>query len=363
MEDHNALSIFPKTRLKPYDGMSVTADVWAQSHDEHRRARQAHDLFLHGSGIICGLEVTANDPPDSYVFVSPGAAIDPAGNVIVIEERVAYDFGDTVEGPLYLMLGYGEREAGGVENEVKQMHSEFMIAARPSLPRRPAVELARVFLPGLGAATSNARNPAHPAAGELDLRFRTCLAAAPRRPAQVGLIRLGKADTGALAGWDFLSAESARSGYPLVIDAVPTVDERLTQYDFVYASASGAFKLTAAESKALQSFRESGKTLFAEALTPEAADSFAAAFASLGITLGPLPESVLQHPFLFGAPPPGGVAGGQVQAGRQVIFSTFAYSQAWQGRFAAANPGRAEIRAAHEFGVNLLAFILNRPTD
>ncbi len=363
MEDHSALNIFPKTRLKPYDGMAVTAEVWTQSHAEHRLARQAHDLLLHGSGIIWGLTVTANDPPDQYVFISPGAAIDPAGNIIVVDERVAYDFGTTVEGPLFLMLGYGEREAGGVESEVKLVHSEFVIAARSSLPRRPAVELARVFLPRLGHAISNAQRQAHPNPGELDLRFRIHLAGAPRRAIRVGLARMGENETHALPGWDFLADESARNGYPMVVDDALVVDDRLKQYDLVYASAAGAFKLSAAEIKALQAFFESGKTLFAEALDPAAAESFAGVFASLGITLGALPDSVLQRPFLFGAPPPGGVAGGQVQAGKQVIFSTFAYSRAWQGRFASDRPARADIRAAHEFGVNLLAYILAPSTD
>lgn len=361
MEDNSALNIFPKTRLKPYDGMSVTAEVWAQAHDEHRRARQAHDLFLHGSGVIWGLEVTANDPPDQYVFISPGAAIDPAGNVIVVSEPVAYDFGATVEGLLYLLLGYGERESGGVENEIKQVHGEFVIAARSSLPRRPAVELARVFLGKVGQPVARAKVPAHPAVGELDLRFRAQVAPQARRPAHVGLSYFGRNPASALAGWDFLATECARAGYPLIVDDAVALSE-IEKYDFVYVSGRGAFTLNAGQQQALKAFFESGRTLFAEALDSAADSAFRELFLALRRDLKPLAADarMLQRPFLFAAPPPGGLEGGQVQAGDQLIYSTIAYSQAWGGKFSSPDPARADIRAAHEWGVNLVAYILGQ---
>lgn len=363
MEDNSALNIFPKTHLKPYDGMSVTAEAWAQAHDEHRRARQAHDLFLHGSGIVWGLEVTANDPPDQYVFISPGVAIDPAGNVIVVNEPVAYDFGTTGEGLLYLLLGYGERESGGVESEIKQVHHEFVIAARSSLPKRPAVELARVFLGKVGQPVARAKVPAHPMVGELDLRFRAQVAPRVRRPAYVGLAYFGRNPISALAGWDFLAAECARAGYPLIVDDSIALTE-MAKYDFVYASGRGAFSLSAAQQQALKAYFESGHTLFAEALDSAADSAFRDLFSALGCALKPLEADarLLQHPFLFAAPPPGGLEGGLVQTSGQVIYSTFAYSQAWGGKFSNPNPSRADIRAAHEWGVNLVAHILGQPS-
>jgi len=100
MKDNNSAHKFPKVKIKPFDGMSITADVWSQAHEEHRHARRAHTQFTHGSGIVHGLEVVANDPPNRYVFISPGVAVDTAGNVIELIEPVAYDFGDSTEGPL-----------------------------------------------------------------------------------------------------------------------------------------------------------------------------------------------------------------------------------------------------------------------
>ena len=90
MNDNNALTIFPRKRIKAYDGMTVTADIWAQAHDEHRNARRAHDVIFHQPGIVSGLTVQANDPPDQYVFISPGVGVDPSGNIIVLTESVAY---------------------------------------------------------------------------------------------------------------------------------------------------------------------------------------------------------------------------------------------------------------------------------
>ena len=72
MKDNNnqLIDSFPSTHIKPYDGMAITADVWGEAHAEHRQARRAHDLVFHGPGIITGLEVEANDPPDNFVFIS-----------------------------------------------------------------------------------------------------------------------------------------------------------------------------------------------------------------------------------------------------------------------------------------------------
>ena len=150
MKDNN----FPKKQIKPYDGMSITAAVCAEAHEEHRQTERAHNLFLHGNGIITGLEVVANDPPDKHVFISPGIAIDSGGNVIELTEPVAYDFGNTTEGTLYLLLGHGEREVGGVQKESRYLQNEFVIAARSTLPKRASVELGRITISDIDESNS-----------------------------------------------------------------------------------------------------------------------------------------------------------------------------------------------------------------
>jgi len=355
MDDHTVLTLFPKTHVKAFDGMSVTAEVWSQAHGEHRQALRAHDLVLHGSGIICGLEVTANDPPNQYVYISPGAAINPAGNLIVLTEIVAYDFGPKVEGSLYLVLGHGERESGGAEAEVKYTHDEFVIAARPSLPKRPVVELARVNLSEGGKPIHNAREASHPHSGELDLRFRVQLESRAIRPVQVGVISLGKELTEVLSGWDHLSRECLRSNfYKLIVDTGLSLASDLSHFDLICLSANGAFNPEAVAVKALQAYLSTGKPVLIEALDPAAESAFSLLFEKLGLGLQPLPtdDHLLNTPYLFATPP-----GGQTWRDKQVIYVTGGFSPAWSGKNALA---RAEIRSAHEWGLNLLHACLNR---
>jgi hypothetical protein len=355
MEDNTPITIFPKTRVKPFDGMSVTADAWMQAHNEHRQALQAHDLFFHGSGIVCGLEVTANDPPDQYAFISPGVAVDPVGNVIVLTETVAYDFSASAEGLLFLVLGHGERESGGVETEVKYTHDEFVIAARPSMPKRPVVELARVMLAEAGKPIQSASDAAHPRTGELDLRFRTQLEPRVIRPVQVGVCSLGKDIPEAFSGWDYLGRECQRSSFcKLVVDTGISLAADLSRFDVVCLSASGTFKPEDAAVKSLRAYLKAGKPLLVEALDLPAESAFGVLFEKLERKLQPLPayDALLTSPYLFNTPP-----GGQVLRDKLVIYATGGFSPAWSGKNAAS---RAEIRSAHEWGINLLNACLNR---
>lgn len=364
MKDTSALSIAPKTRIKPYDGMSVSAAVWAQAHDEHRLARQSHDLLFHGSGILAGLEVVANDPPGQIVFVSPGAAVDPAGNLIILSEPVAYDLGTASEGPLYLMLGHGEREVGGVEAEVKYIQNEFVLAARPSLPKRPAVELARLVISAKEKVVKNAANSTRPVEGELDLRFRNFIGPQPTSLGRVAVCNLGKDGytVEVETGWDLLSLECARnSAYRLVVDSGIPLSEGLLSYDLVYLFANNAFKVDDKKVAAVRAYLDTGRCLILEALSPVAEDSFKVLLSGLAVS-PKAPErghALFTAPFLFGTPPRG-FHGNTVLMTENLIYSSAGYSLAWSGKFEAGSPTRADIRDAHEWGVNMLQYCLQR---
>jgi len=360
MKDTSVLSIYPKTRIKPYDGMSVSAAVWAQAHEEHRQASQSHDLLFHGSGIITGLEVVANDPPDKFVFISPGAAVDPAGNVIILSEPVAYDFGSNTEGTLYLLLGHGEREVGGVDSDIKYTQNEFVVAARSSLPKRPSVELARVTLPKSFTSVNNAANPAHPGQGQLDLRYRNKVGPREQKLLRVGLCNLSNEIADVEKGWDALSREITRAtDYRLIVDPGVTLSAELLSYDLVYLFSNAAFDLDDKKTGVLLGYLDNGKAIVAEAFSVGGHESFMALFASLKINPQPLKadDPILAEPFLFSTAPRG-YLGSEVYRFGKTVYSTAGYGSAWNGKFQDGNSPRADIRSSHEWGINMIHFLM-----
>ena len=362
MSEPEDLKIFPSNQIKPYDGMSVTADVWKLAHAEHRQGRRAHDLFLHGSGIITGLEVIANDPPNQFVFISPGAAVDPAGNIIVLPEPVAYDFGKPAEGTLYLVLGHGEREVGGVEKEIITIQDEFVIAARPNLPKRPVVELARVTIAKSGAALKDAAHADHPRGGELDLRYRRNIGPLAKQRVRVALSNLGTEVPSVTGGWDHLKRECARSlPYELIIDTQVPVTNELAAYGLIYLSGKGTFKADGDQVKSLRAALEKGCMLVVEALDEAAERSFQSILEKLELKVSDVeaPHALLAEPYLFNSAPQGAL-GKTVRSGTQVIFSSAGYSLSWNGESSSGPASRAEIRSAHEWGLNLLHYCIQR---
>ena len=356
MKDSNALDLFPKMRVKPFDGMSVTAEVWAKAHEEHRNALGAHNLVTHGSGILIGLEVVANDPPDQFVFISPGAAVDPAGNVIVVPEPVAYDFGGASEGELFLVLGQGEREIGGVGNEVKYIQNEFVIAARSSLPKRPTVELARIVLSKAGASVKNAETPLHPGFDMLDLRFRQQIKTFMLQPVSVFVKVLGKDMPEIISAWDHLGNACQRElPYKLIVNTDNAFPKNLDDYELVYLAGKGKFKSTDVMLKSLNGYFDQGRILIIEALDADAQESCQELLDKLTLLPADADKKALlfTEPFLF-AEPPAGFSGNHVQVWKQVVYSTGAYGLAWAGLAGTGISSRSYIRSAQEWGVNLI---------
>lgn len=358
---NSGLGNFPKKRVKPYDGMSVTADIWSQVHGEHRQTDLAHNASFHGSGIVNGLEVVANDPPDQYVFISPGIAVDSEGNTIVVTEPIAYDFGDASEGTLFLLLGHGEREVSGVQKEIRYIQNEFVIAARSTMPKRPAVELARVTLSEREKSVKNAAHPAHPALGEIDLRFRALIGPEARQIVHVALCSLGDELPSMASGWRFLARSCQRAtSYQLIIDRdIPF--SAVKEYDFVYLGGKGSFKIKNEEVAALREYLELQKKLIVEVFDEDAQEASQELLKKLDRELSPLSEEseILTSPFLFAAPPEG-VFGNFILLDEQMIYSTAGYSLLWDGKTDDEKPLRTQIRSAQEWGVNMICYCVGR---
>ena len=360
MKEPNSTHNFPKVQIKPFDGMSITADVWSQAHEEHRHSGRAHTLFFHGSGIVNGLDVVANDPPDSYVFISPGIAVDSAGNVIELTEPVAYDFGDSAEGPLFLLLGHGEREVGGTQKEIRYNQNEFVIAARSNIPKRPSVELARITLPGAVKAIRDASNRKYPEPGELDLRFRNSIGPKTGHPIQTAVCCLGDENQDVILGWDNLNHEFERASHQrLIIDHVKDITNTLLAYDLIYLGCSGTFKVLKKTVSILSQYLEQGGVLIVEALDQAAQENCQGLLEQLHFELKPIQpgDDLLMEPFFFVSPPEG-INGNHVLCDTQVIYSAAGYSLSWAGKTNQGTLARSEIRSSHEWGVNLIVHLI-----
>ena len=353
--------IFPRKHIDSYDGMSVTADVWNEAHSEHRHAGRAHNLAFHGAGIVYGLEVAANDPPNNLVFISPGVAVDSAGYVVELQEPVAYDFGDSNEGELYLVIGHGERSIGGVDSDVRYLQDEFVVAALTKMPTRPAVEIARIRIEKPGKPILNPENPLYPKTGELDLRFRNEIGPKPHRAVQIGMINLGgKLHEEVLSGWEKLARQSENLAGPrLMIDHDPQVIKKLPRYDMLYLSGAGAFKVGNSDLEAIREFYQGGGSILLEALDQAGGESCQALVQELGVKLEPAEpgDDMLEFPYLF-AEVPEGLAGGAVSTAERFIFSSSAYSLLWIGHKQGEALSREEIRSSHEWGLNMVQGLL-----
>ena len=67
-----------------FNGKLLTADDLQREQDYFRGKSGLHNRFLHGWGIVVGLGVTVDQ--ETTVVVSPGLALDCAGNELVLPE-------------------------------------------------------------------------------------------------------------------------------------------------------------------------------------------------------------------------------------------------------------------------------------
>ncbi|WP_157217416.1 hypothetical protein [Flavisphingomonas formosensis] len=71
-------------------GQVLTAADLTALQDYVRAKNRLHSRYLHGWGVVCGLEVSCNDCEGS-VTISPGYALDPCGEDIIVAQPVRFD--------------------------------------------------------------------------------------------------------------------------------------------------------------------------------------------------------------------------------------------------------------------------------
>lgn len=375
--NNDILKEYPTKRIRALDGMAVTSEVWEDAHNYHRQLGRFHNLFSHGSGIVTGLQIIASDPPDTAVYILPGVAIDSAGHMIVIVEPTAYDVGRQADGPLHLVLTYGESRPRSEGNQSTQegaplfVHAEFGVQALPQAPNTPYVELARIRRQGRASAISDAPDAAHPGLNELDLRWRQHSQITVPETVGVGVVYAGMTDhrhgEGLLNVANAINHSSANLN--VVVDDNAQLTGGLDDYALVCVVAERAFQFSSDEQAALQAYLQGGGTLFLESCrregttAPGSDQSFhdlASAFSAKLSDAVKGGHALLKQPNFFPALPAGFDAQGALSAGDGVILSTADFGCLWAGEQRSGSASRETVRAALEFGENLIHYAAQR---
>lgn len=366
------LQAAPIRRLRAADGMTVTAEVWEDAHNHHRQQQQLHARWGHGVGIVAGLEVKANDPADSAVYIFPGLAADAQGQTIVISEPLSFDLGERTEGLVYVLLTYGEgrprpKDGRAEEGGALYIQSEYGIEAATTLPAEPYIELARVRRER-GAALKDPRNPTQPGVNEIDGRFRLEIGVRDNPVVTIGVCVLdGKADSPHIGGAARLAqalrgpvGNSAR----VWVDAPVALTTPWAPYTLIYLVAHGPFTLSPDQMTVIYNYRQQGGTVLFEACRQNTAQASAAqkAFAdmleSFGLALKPAEADVLPEPHFFPAWP----AGFETEAAPApltapgVLVCSADYGCLWNGAKRGRPATREDMRAAYEWGHNVVAY-------
>ena len=234
-----------------------------------------------------------------------------------------------------------------------------MIAARPAMPKRPAVELGRITLSRTQKTIQNAENPLHPGLNQLDLRFRQQIQPKFQPVVRVAICHLGAKNKAVIQGWDYLlNAYQGLAAQKFIVDADVPFSEHLSDYDLVYIGCSGDFKVDSAAEQALKQCVSKKTAIMLEALDEKSDSGCSNLLTTLGQTVKPLEKShpAFSSPYLF-TKIPAGSRGTDVKVSPHIVYSAAGYSLAWKGEIAGTEGSRSDIRDAHEFGMNLIGYL------
>jgi hypothetical protein len=109
MDTNEEHMLRPLKRVRYLTGMLLSEKDLSDEQQYLREKQRLHNRFLHGSGVVAGLEVSiSKDSTDELkVVITPGLALDPWGNEIVVpvpyEEKIRSENNTT-----YVFLYYEE---------------------------------------------------------------------------------------------------------------------------------------------------------------------------------------------------------------------------------------------------------------
>ncbi len=380
-------------KVNPFPGLTIDADTWRDEHSYHRNHQRLHTLAFHKTGIVEGLEVTANSPADLSVNIHPGLAVDPEGNIIIVLQTQRYRLQTRKPGTVYLITQFREVPDGSHQppkgGQPTRLLDAYKIAERDKLPTEPYIELARIDFDPAVEAIGDARAPSRPAKNEINLSFRQAAisgvaAAAPEKPAAtapetivypretatLGHVALGGATANLhSAGLKNLLGEiNLQYSFMINLEENVALDKNLSRYTILYLTGNSRFELGPEQQAALTAFLQSGGAIFGEGCSDGRGDAegrgtkeFGLAFNQLAGQLKRKLEAVQRgHPLLSSihvfSGVPQGAEPGMLLEGGHIIYSGSDYGCAWQGGHQDAPLSREIIRGAFEMGANIFAY-------
>lgn len=174
-------------RLNHFHGLRLESEDFETGERYHLEKRKLHNRVLHGHGIVRRfmgeLKVAGRRRGDMSVDVSPGYALDGQGNDLILWEPriVTIDAGKLPKLPVtaHIVLKYVDEPVDFVVNKANPKfkgHRRIFETVRLDVePKAPApddgIELARILITEDVREITDARDPAAPGPGEIDLRF------------------------------------------------------------------------------------------------------------------------------------------------------------------------------------------------
>lgn len=86
-------------RVRYYPRQLLTADDMRIEQEYFREKQRRHNRYLHGWGVVCGLEVKRDDSGPLTLTVCPGYALGPCGDEIYVPAPVRVDLAECVRKP------------------------------------------------------------------------------------------------------------------------------------------------------------------------------------------------------------------------------------------------------------------------
>lgn len=386
---------FRLKRVNPFQGLVIDPDTWQDAHNYHRDQQRLHILAFHKTGIVDGLEVTANDPPDLSVNIAHGIATDPEGNVIIVPQTQRYRIQTRAKGTIYLIIQFREVPSepyqppeGGQPTRILEA---YRIQEREKLPAESYLELARIDFDPAEEAIRNAKTSSNPGRNEINLSFRqeiqtaaptAAVQVAPKEPRATApeitsrpteTIILGHAVMGEASknlhsdGLSNLIKEiNYQADFVAKLEKNISLDKNIDRCTMLYLTGNSRFESTTEEQAALGALLRSGGVIFGEGCSEGETESrgareFGLAFNQLASQLKCKLEIVQRGHALLStihvfAEVPQGAETGMLLEGGHMIYSGSDYGCAWQGGHQSHALSREIIRDSIEMGANIIAY-------